>query len=202
MNRLRLLLVIATLVAIARTSLGAQSSSLNDNIRPRHGCRLAAQVIQKGHPAPKMEWAYDIIHVCSEAGAALASSWLQTLTGEDLANRGHRSAEVGDGRVMRAALAVATSDVRSSEERRSALDVVTMIYTAGSTISNIWNTPAANRVGLSRYFDFSQVQGTEPVTAADRANVLGALDLLGAQAPVTDISAMAKWLAAELRRSA
>lgn len=148
-----------------------------------------------------MEWAYDIIHVCSEAGAALASSWLQTLTGEDLAIRGHRSAEVGDGRVMLAALAVAASDGRSSEERRSALDVLTMLYKPGSTISNLWNTPAVNQVGLSKHFDFSQMQGSQPITAADRANVLHALDALGARVPTTDISAMAKWLAAELRRA-
>lgn len=76
-----------------------------------------------------------------------------------------------------------------------------MIYTAGSTISNIWNTPAANRVGLSRYFDFSQVQGSQPVSAADRANVRNALDALGARTHATDLSAMAKWLAAELRRT-
>lgn len=67
--------------------------------------------------------------------------------------------------------------------------------------ANLWNTPAVNRVGPSTYFDFSQVQGSQPVTAADRANVLDALDALGARVRVTDISAMAKWLAAELRRA-
>ncbi len=178
-----------------------QSNSQNDENRLRSDCRLAAQVIETGHPAPKKEWAYDFIHVCSESGAALASSWSQTLTGEDLTTRGQRSAEVNDGRVMLAALAVATSEARSSEERRSALDVVTMIYRPGSTISNIWNTPSANRVGLSKYFDFSQAPGSQPVTAGDRANVLSALDALGARTPESDISAMAKWLAAELRRT-
>ena len=186
---------------LAAAPVDGQSASPHDDNRLREECHLAAQVVQTGHPARKMEWAYDIIHVCSEAGAALASSWLQPLTGEVLANRGHRSAETSDGRVILAALAVATSDARSSEERRSALDVLTMIYKPGSTISNLWNTPAANRVGLSTYFDFSQVQGSQPVTAADRASVLGALDVLGARTPATDISTMAKWLAAELRRA-
>ena len=110
MNRLRLLLGIASVVASANTTLGAQSSSQNDNNRLRHDCRLAARVIQTGHAAPKMEWAYDIIHVCSEAGAALAGSWSHTLTGKDLANRRLRSAEVNDGRVMLA---------RSRSQRRT-----------------------------------------------------------------------------------
>lgn len=189
------------LALLAADPANGQSNSQRADNRLRDDCRLVAQVIQTGHSAPKMEWAYDIIHVCSEAGAALASSWLQPLTAEELANRGYRSAEVNDGRVILAALAVATSDARSSEERRSALDVVTMLYKPGSTISKLWNTPAVNRVGLSTYFDFSQVQGSQPVTAADRAIVLGTLDVLGGRTPATDISAMAKWLAAELRRA-
>lgn len=93
---------------------------------------------------------------------------------------------------MLAAPAVATSDDRSSKERRCALDVLTMLYKLGSTSFNLWSTPAVNRVRLSTYFDFSQVQRSQPVTAADRANVLDVLDALGARVPTTDISAMAK----------
>lgn len=108
--------------------------------------------------------------------------------------------ELSDRRVLLAALAVATTDSRSAEERRSALDVVAQLYWPGHSISNLWNTPVQNRIGISARYDFSQFTGAQPITAADRTSVLNALDILNARSATSDLCGMAKWLAAELRR--
>jgi hypothetical protein len=59
----------------------------NTDVQLRNDCRLAAQVVRTGHPAPHREWAYGIIRQCGESGPpAVAARWLTAppTEGEDL----------------------------------------------------------------------------------------------------------------------
>lgn len=48
----------------------------SDDAKARAECRLAAQAIRTGHPAPHIQWAYSVIGRCEDVGAAvLAEKW-------------------------------------------------------------------------------------------------------------------------------
>ncbi len=65
--------VAATFLACAPAA--AQPRERNDP-HVRNDCRLAAQVLRTGHPAPRREWAMDAIRRCDASGpAVLASVW-------------------------------------------------------------------------------------------------------------------------------
>lgn len=69
---------------VAATPLAAQGNEPTDP-HLRNDCRLAAQVVRTGHPAPQSEWAYSLISECAQSGSsAVASRWgardLDTLT--------------------------------------------------------------------------------------------------------------------------
>lgn len=73
--RLPLALFLAFLgSAIPLRALDAQSEQQDPHIR--NDCRLAAQVLETGHPAPHHVWALDFITRCEQSGApALAALW-------------------------------------------------------------------------------------------------------------------------------
>lgn len=67
---------------LAGTPLSAQPRE-GDDVHLRNDCRLAAQVIGTGHPAPRREWAYGIIRGCDESGPRiLAMAWRSRLPGD------------------------------------------------------------------------------------------------------------------------
>lgn len=74
----RLLVLGAVALTLPLTSIGAQANP--DSVKLRNDCRLAAQVIRTGQPAPKLQWSWDLIPGCPEAGdvAAVALRRLRT----------------------------------------------------------------------------------------------------------------------------
>ncbi|HST59286.1 MAG TPA: hypothetical protein VLK84_11365, partial [Longimicrobium sp.] len=85
-------------------------------------CRMAAQVLRTGHPAPRHEWAMDAIRRCDASGpAVLASVWREAApsdtTGLDLLFNATR--DFNDRRVVDAVAAVA---------RRTGAPETTRIY--------------------------------------------------------------------------
>jgi hypothetical protein len=59
----------------------AQGSQESQNVHLRNDCRLAAQTLTKGHPAPKTDWALSIISFCdASGGAALQAAWVTPTT--------------------------------------------------------------------------------------------------------------------------
>lgn len=71
--RLRHLLLGATWAATVSGVAEAQANP--DSVKLRNDCRLAAQTIATGHPAPHIEWAFDRIPDCGSEGAtALATA--------------------------------------------------------------------------------------------------------------------------------
>ena len=66
--------VVAILLAIPSVARGQHTESVA--AQERADCRLAAQIIRTGHPAPHREWAYGIIPQCNLTGpSALAARW-------------------------------------------------------------------------------------------------------------------------------
>jgi hypothetical protein len=66
---------VAVLLALSGTFAGAEAQESQD-VHTRNDCRLAAQVIRTGHPAPHAEWAYGAIQQCDETGVAvLIEKW-------------------------------------------------------------------------------------------------------------------------------
>lgn len=75
--------VLAGMTAIASVAV-AQANP--DSVQYRNDCRLAAQVIATGEPAPKAGWARGFIGACPEdIGAALATAMLRMSTSSDTA---------------------------------------------------------------------------------------------------------------------
>jgi hypothetical protein len=76
MNRTRTILQVAAgILVLAGTPLAAQPDERSD-AQVRNDCRLAAQVIRTGDPAPHREWAFDIITRCSQSGPGIiAETW-------------------------------------------------------------------------------------------------------------------------------
>lgn len=68
------ILLVAGLLSLAPIFGQAQGTDVQDSVHLRNNCRLAAQVIRTGHPAPRLEWAYSQIPACgAEGGEALAA---------------------------------------------------------------------------------------------------------------------------------
>lgn len=64
------------LVAGLSSGASGQTARENTNATLRADCRLAAQTLEKGHPAPRSGWALSIIYRCSESGgSALGMLW-------------------------------------------------------------------------------------------------------------------------------
>lgn len=67
-------LLLTGLFVLGSSSLSAQRTD-GGNI-DRNDCRLAAQIVRTGHPAPHREWAFELISRCpGEGPAALVNAW-------------------------------------------------------------------------------------------------------------------------------
>ncbi|MDQ4078045.1 MAG: hypothetical protein M3220_17580 [Chloroflexota bacterium] len=77
-NRLmrRSLLAGCLLLISSTTPLSGQGNDRSAEMHHRNQCRLAAQVLSTGNPAPKRDWARDYITTCTEEGPRiLAEQW-------------------------------------------------------------------------------------------------------------------------------
>jgi hypothetical protein len=69
------LTVIASVGVLTVAPLSAQSPEA-ENAHLRNDCRLAAQVLRSGYPAPRRDWAFETIPRCDESGpVVLAELW-------------------------------------------------------------------------------------------------------------------------------
>ncbi|WP_420129098.1 hypothetical protein [Longimicrobium sp.] len=74
----KILLCLTAGLIVAPPALTAQEEQRDVHVR--NDCRLAAQIIRTGEPAPHREWAYGAIRACDQTGGpALAAAWTQTL---------------------------------------------------------------------------------------------------------------------------
>lgn len=62
--------------SVLPSSTFAQNAEESAEAQLRADCRLAVQTLQKGHPAPKSDWALSVIRRCTESGgSALQALW-------------------------------------------------------------------------------------------------------------------------------
>ena len=76
--------IAAVVLASPLTALAAQANS--DSVKMRNDCRLAAQTLSTGQPAPKVQWAWDLIPGCPEAGDVAAVALRRLRSDEDPAH--------------------------------------------------------------------------------------------------------------------
>jgi hypothetical protein len=108
----------AMLSACASSSILAQAEP--DSVHRRNECRLAAQVISTGNPAPRKDWALAVIRTCREGGAALARAISRARTNPDTAALNALTAptvQLRDGAVFATALEIAGDRSASVEAR-------------------------------------------------------------------------------------
>lgn len=97
-----------------------------DSVKLRNDCRLAAQVLRTGHPAPRFQWATAVIHRCGvhEAAPALVAALDRLRSSSDSAEVNQVWGQVQylrDARVYRTAMQVARDKGASMVARMSAL---------------------------------------------------------------------------------
>lgn len=91
LNIIRLALL--CMLTLSAQGAVAQGSERN-NAHLRNDCRLAAQVIRTGHPAPRLGWAYSIIRLCDQSGpTVLAERWANAADTLELAELAGASAQ-------------------------------------------------------------------------------------------------------------
>jgi hypothetical protein len=82
-----------------------------DSIKHRNDCRLVAQVLTTGHPAPKTDWAFTIVGNCGDEGIqALSAGILSMKSSLDtgiLAGLSQQARYYHDGSIFASALTVA-----------------------------------------------------------------------------------------------
>lgn len=117
--------IAAGLVALNPAPLRAQGES--ENVQVRNDCRLAAQIIRTGQPAPHRAWALSAITRCDESGATtLADVWRGALpTDNDSLGQLAAATRFFPKRVILEALtAVAESRARSTASRVHAISLI------------------------------------------------------------------------------
>lgn len=111
---------LAALVGVIfSTPLSAQPGEREDP-HLRNDCRLAAQVIRTGNPAPRREWALDVIRRCDQSGPqVLADVWRSATPSdpEQLAALFNASRDFNDRRVVDAVADLARRSGAPEEAR-------------------------------------------------------------------------------------
>lgn len=115
---LRLLAAITLLAVPHRVSAQADP----DSVQHRNNCRLAAQVITTGHPAPRAQWAWTHMELCapSERAAVYVEALSQIRRSTDVEQIKRAMVPVvwfRDGQLFRAALALAGDETASVPAR-------------------------------------------------------------------------------------
>lgn len=137
----------------------------------RNDCRLAAQTLSKGHPAPKTDWALSIIFRCDEsAGPALQALWAtppsDSVALEQLVEA---SARMLDHRVYLSASTIASSSGNAQSARIGALRVLASFVDAEFYYYpvQLLRPSADSTHGVAYSHGISQVVGAQPITSAD-----------------------------------
>lgn len=113
----------------------AQASDTASRAKLRADCRLAKQILTKGQPAVKRDWALGVISACSGLADVLPHLWRDPPNEErELEKLFQLSRRVRDGDVFTAAFEVASSSSRPSLSRIAALGVLGSYLRPGLTL--------------------------------------------------------------------
>lgn len=188
--------------------LNAQNEEVALNAKRRNECRLAAQVLDTGHPRPHREWALRYISRCENEGpAVLAAQWRNApVAGAELEAIVWSSLRLRDARLYDQLRATAADHSRPSSMRVAAMLVLARYTDPRNAIwlSDLVPPDSIRRIPLvlSSSTGFYPITGEVPLSGSIAPQVLALLDEVAAarskeEAPVWYAAAV---LAKRLRR--
>ena len=131
--------VAAGACACAPATVTAQADP--DSVQHRNNCRLAEQVLSTGHPAPREQWALEVIWNCPEVAGTLAHSLSAARASTDTAYLNALTApfiRIRDGEVFSAAAALAQDRSASVPARVAAIRTLMFAVRPGGVVDFAW----------------------------------------------------------------
>jgi hypothetical protein len=178
----------------------AQEPAERDDVHLRNDCRLAAQVLATGQPAPHYPWALGFISRCDDSGpAALAALWtgLSETDGPALESIAFHTSRLRDQRILEVVLRVARDGGRPARTRLAALQVLASYFdTAYVTLETLEAPPPV--AVLTRLIDFVPSDGSQPLAAGAPQTIRAELETLGQADPDPVIQRAAQFVARAL----
>jgi hypothetical protein len=169
------LAMVATLAACFSSVAVAQTTKEKDDVHLRNDCRLAAQTITTGHPAPKMAWALSIIFMCDESGVpAIQSMWASPPTDSVFLDQlVEASARDLDQRVYISVRTVATNTGSPLGLRIAALRVLASFVDASKFYypANLLRPSPDSSLTILDDSGLLQVVGSQPLAAGVNADI-------------------------------
>lgn len=161
----------------------AQAAPRADSLARRE-CRLAAQILRTGHPAPRLTWAAERMPMCTDVGpAALGVRW-RAVSGNDdgIETLMLATMRVRDGALYSELLAVADDDSRPPQVRVAAMLALAKLTNPGIGVplgflvppDTIRRVPMA--AGSTTHSPYAV--GPVPLPAGYRSQVLALLEQL------------------------
>ncbi len=151
----------------------------------RGNCRLAAHTLENGHPAPKSDWALQLIPRCTESGGpALKAVWRTPPTDSvSLEQLVEASARLLDERVFDAVLSTARDISAARVARLAALRVLAAYIDPSAVVSpDVFAKLAANAAIIPLFAHTShgihQTTGSVPLPPGARDATRVAFELL------------------------
>lgn len=169
----------ALVAAVLAPACASAQHTIVDSVQNRNDCRLAAQVLTEGVPRTKFKWAASSIHTCPQAGVALASALARTSPGSTDEEVVIASANLLDDRHLLLAGVSLLEDpavpvLKQLAALRVLVPLVNQRYRVDTTRyeSLEWGI-------LAGQLDGDPAPTASPVTAADRAAALSAIEAAG-----------------------
>lgn len=199
-------LAVVPLAMCTAVSAGAQGATSpgeaqSADVRRRNDCRMAQQVLETGHPAPKYDWALNAIARCpGEAGGALAAAWhVPPDDSTRLRRIVYESSAFADRRVLQSVLVVARQATAPRLARYAALAVLAAYVDSTAVVQLAdFDAPTGGLLGVRTHA--YQAVGPEPLTQADREGVVAVVRTLGSDDADPKLRAAARVLGEQLRR--
>ncbi|HLA89901.1 MAG TPA: hypothetical protein VJL28_05695 [Gemmatimonadaceae bacterium] len=191
----------ATFVAtalIAASAAHGQAVRERESVQLRNDCRLASQTLENGHPAPKSDWALQVIRDCEEsAGAALQRVWAAPpADSAALEPLVEASGAMRDQRIYEAVAAVARNAGAAQVVRLSALRVLAA-YLDPRKVVDLDDLRPSRDSGAVAWADHAhQLTGSQPLDGAAPARIHALFADLAASDPDPVVRYAGRWLRA------
>lgn len=175
-HRAAMYLLAAVALGATAGTAGAQQAPVTErtSVHLRNDCRLAAQTLETGHPAPHSAWALETIARCEEsAGAALAALWSAPPSDSvALEQLFAASAQVRDARLLDAVARVAEAGGQARLVRLTALRVLAA-YVDPSVVApvELLVEPDPREYRVASRDHAVQIEGSVPIGADTAASV-------------------------------
>lgn len=191
--RVVLVLTCGVLVSAAE----AQIRREGEDVHVRNECRLAAQVLTTGEPAPHYRWALGYVIRCDESGPpALATLWgrLSDPDRDDLEFLSYNTSRLRDQRILEAVVTVAQDPGRHTLVRLAAFQVLVSYFDTGYVSIDALEAPPAVRV-MPRMIDFVPSDGAEPLRSDAEETILAVMQDLAQGDPDPTVQRAAEFVA-------